>query len=77
MTKPTSAQQKQFKAAAATLVAAVLGLATAVVSGLALLPRVRLVEVLTVVAGGIGGGAALTAAVVQFKQASAARRHSR
>ena len=77
MTKPKSEQQKQFKAAAATLVVAVLGLATAVVSGLALLPRVRLVEVLTVVAGGIGGGAALTAALVQFKQAREAQRHSR
>ena len=77
MTKPTSEQQKQFRAAAITLVVAVLGLATAVISGLALVPRVRLVEVLSVVAGGIGGGAALTAAVVQFKQARAAQRERR
>jgi hypothetical protein len=77
VTKPTSEEQKQFRGAVITLVVALLGLATAVLSGLALLPRVRLVEVLSVVAGGIGGGAALTAAVVQFKQARAARRHSR
>ena len=77
MTKPTPQQQRQFRAAAATLVGAAIGVATAVVSGLALLPRVRLVEVVTVVAGGIGGGAALTAAVVEFKQARAAQRERR
>ena len=54
----TRSQKREVRAAAATLVVAVLGLATAVVSGLALMPRVRPVEVLTVVAGGVGGGTA-------------------
>ena len=77
-TKQTvSPEQKQFRTAAGLLVAAVIGLATAVISGFALVPRVRLVEVLSVVAGGIGGGAALVAALVQFKQARAAARHAR
>ena len=56
------------------LAAAVVGLATAVISGLALVPRVRLVEVLTVVAGGVGGGAALVSALLSYKQARAAAR---
>ena len=73
----TRSQKREVRAAAATLVVAVLGLGTAVVSGLALMPRVRLVEVLTVVAGGVGGGAALTLAISQFKQVRAAQREQR
>ena len=73
----TTSQKREFRAAAATLLVAVLGLATAVVSGLALLSRVRLVEVLTVVAGGVGGGAAPTLAISQFKQVRAVQRQQR
>jgi len=72
-----SPEQRRLRAAALLLLCAVLGLATALVSGLALMPRVKLVEVLTVVAGAIGGGAALTAAIVQFKQARAEARDAR
>jgi hypothetical protein len=75
--KPKSPAERQFRAAAFTLLGAVLGLATAVVSGLALVPRVRLVEVLTVMATGIGGGAALVGSIIQFRQARAAVRASR
>jgi hypothetical protein len=77
MPKARSQQQRKIRAAAASLLVAVLGLATALFSGLALMPRVRLVEVLTVVAGGIGGGAALTLAIAQFKQVRAAQRDQR
>jgi hypothetical protein len=59
------------------LVVAIIGVLTAIVSGFALVPRVRMVEVLTVVAGGIGGGAALTGSLVQFKQARDAARRTR
>lgn len=75
-TKRVSKEQEQLRAAAAMLVVAVLGLATAVLSGLALVPRVRMVEVLTVVAGAVGGGAALTGAIVQFRQARTAARQA-
>ena len=51
------------------LLAAAIGLLTAFLSGLALLPRVRLVEVVTIVASAIAAGAALTSALVEFKQA--------
>jgi Na+/citrate or Na+/malate symporter len=75
--QPLSAEQKQLRTAAGMLAAAVVGLATAVISGLALVPRVRLVEVLSVVAGGVGGGAALVGAIIQFKHARAAARRRR
>ena len=58
------------------LVAGIVGMLTAVMSGLALVPRVRLVEVVTVIAGGVGGGAALAVAVAQFRAARAAGRHA-
>ena len=57
----------------AALAAGIVGLVTAIVSGLAMIPRVRLVEVLTVVASAVGAGAALALAVVQFRQARAPR----
>ena len=69
----TASQKQEIRAAAATLLVAVPGLTTAAVSGLALMPRVRLVEVLTVVAGGVGGGAALTLAIARFKQVRVVR----
>ena len=47
---------------------AVLGLATSLLGALSLVPRVKLVEVLTVFAGGVGAGAALVAAVVEFRK---------
>ena len=68
-------EQKRLRSAVAMLVVAVVGMLTAVVSGLALVPRVRLVEVVMVIAGGVGGGAALAAAVAQFREARAAGRH--
>ena len=56
------------------LVAAFLGLAVAFLSGLALVPRVRLVEVLTVIASAVGSGATFAAAIVQYRKARAANR---
>ena len=51
------------------LIAAALSLVTAFLSGLALMPRVRLVEVVTVVASAVAAGVALAAAVAEFKKA--------
>ncbi len=61
---------------ALVLVAALLGIATSFFGALALVPRVRLVEVVTVFAGAMGGGAGLVWAVVEFRKArsSALRR---
>jgi hypothetical protein len=56
------------------LVTAIVGLAIAILSGLALVPRVRLVEVLTVLASAVGSGAAFAVTVVQFTRARAANR---
>lgn len=70
-------EQQQLKAATAILVAAIVGLATAVVVGFALVPRVRLVEVVTVLATAVGGGAALAVAITHFRQARAAAREAR
>ena len=58
------------------LVAAVLGIATSFFGALALVPRVRLVEVLTVFASAVGGGAGLVWAMMEFRKArsSALRR---
>jgi len=67
--------RSQLRSAATMLAGAAIGLATAVIAGLALVPRVRLVEVITVIAGGIGAGAALVGALIQFKQARAASRN--
>ena len=55
------------------LVAALVGVAIAFVSGMALVPRVKLVEVFTVVASAMGAGAALTAAITAFKRARGGR----
>jgi hypothetical protein len=56
------------------LVAAIIGLAVAFLSGLALVPRVRLVEVLTVIASAVGSGAAFAVTIVQFREARAMNR---
>ena len=48
------------------LASAIIGLAVALLSGLALVPRVRLVEVMTVIAGAVGSGAAFAMAINQY-----------
>jgi hypothetical protein len=53
------------------------GLAVSVLSGLALVPRVRLVEVLTVIAGAVGGGAALVLSIQQFQRSRKQDRRAR
>jgi len=50
------------------LLVSVAGLAVSVLSGLSLVPRVRLVEVLTVIAGAVGGGAAFAVSMIQFRR---------
>jgi hypothetical protein len=50
------------------LVPAVIGIATSLITAFALVPRVRVVDVLTVFATAFGGGAALTAAIVEFRK---------
>jgi hypothetical protein len=59
------------------LAAAALGLLTAFLTGLALVPRVRVVEVLTIVASSVGAGASMTAALAEFKQARTSRPQNR
>ena len=61
--------RRDRRSAIALLVTAVAGLGASLAAGLALVPRVRLVEVLTVLAGGIGSGAALVWAIVQLRRA--------
>jgi hypothetical protein len=53
------------------VISAIVGLVITIASGMALVPRVRSVEVLTVIAGAIGSGAALAVVVVQIRQARA------
>jgi len=60
---------KSKRSAVAALAAGILGLLMALVSGLALVPRVRLVEVITLVATAIGSGAAFAIAIVQLRTA--------
>ena len=60
---------KETRTAVGLLVGAVAGLITAIGTGLAMVPRVPLVDVVTVLAGGIGAGAALVGAIVHFRQA--------
>jgi hypothetical protein len=54
------------------LAPAVGGIATSLVTALMLVPRVRVVEALTVFGTAVGGGAALVAAIVEFRKARAA-----
>lgn len=58
-----------MRTAVAPLVVGIVGLVMALASGLALVPRVRLVEVVTLVATAVGSGAAFAIAVVQFRAA--------
>jgi hypothetical protein len=58
------------------LVAALLGIATSLVTALDLVPRVRLVDVLTVFASGVGGGAGLVWATMEFRHALRSPRKS-
>jgi len=55
--------------AVVALAVGIVGLVIALTSGLALVPRVRLVEVLTLVATAIGSGAAFAIAVAQLRTA--------
>jgi hypothetical protein len=50
------------------LAPAALGIVMSIVSALALVPRVRAVEVITIVAAAFGSGATLTASLIQFRQ---------
>ena len=63
----SSTDRRTERRAAAVLVAAVMSLVAAVGSGLALVPRVRLVEVLLVIFGAMGAGAGFTAALLAFR----------
>jgi hypothetical protein len=54
---------------AVTLLApAVFGMIVSIVSALALVPRLRLVEVLTIVGSSFGSGAALAASIMEFRR---------
>ena len=52
----------------ALLLCAAVGLIVTALSGMALVPRVKLVEVMTLVASSVGSGAALAAAIIAFRQ---------
>ena len=56
-----------MRTAVVPLVVGTVGLVMALASGLALVPRVRLVDVLTLVATAVGSGAAFAIAVVQLR----------
>jgi hypothetical protein len=58
------------------LVAALVGIATSLVTALDLVPRVRLVDVLTVFASGVGGGAGVAWSTMEFRQALRSARKS-
>ena len=61
--------QRELRTAILLLGAAIAGLAGSVIGGFALMPIVRLVDMLTVIAGAVGAGAAFAIAVVQFRRA--------
>ena len=69
----TPEQTKHLRTTAAILLSAAGGVLATCLASLALLPRVRPVEVVTVVASAVGAGAALTAAFLQFRQARTKR----
>jgi hypothetical protein len=67
-------EQKHLRSAAGLVAGAVVGIVATFLSGFALVPRVRLVDVCILVASAVGSGATLTAAIFQFRQAKAAAR---
>jgi hypothetical protein len=54
------------------LLPAALGIVMSITTALALVPRVRAVEVITIVGSAFGSGAALTAALVEFRKSRVA-----
>jgi hypothetical protein len=56
------------------LAPAAIGILISVTTALALVPRVRTVEVITIFASAFGSGAALTGALVEFRKSRAASR---
>jgi hypothetical protein len=59
------------------LAPAALGVVISITTALALVPRVRTVEVVTIFASAFGSGAALTGALVGFRKSRAASRAAR
>jgi hypothetical protein len=53
------------------LVPAIVGIVTSLITALDLVPRVRLVDVMIVFAGAVGGGAALAASIFEYRNARA------
>ena len=66
---PRGDRRDSIRRARLLLVAACIGIAISLAEGLKLVPSVRLVDVLIVIAGAIGAGAALTGAVGHWNQA--------
>ena len=53
------------------LLPAVLGIVMAITTALALVPRVRAVEVMTIFGSAFGSGAALTASLIEYRKSRA------
>lgn len=73
----TTDERQKMRRAWAMLVASVAGLIVAIVSGLEMVPRVRAVDVILLLAFGMGSGAALVGAIVEFREARKSARRSR
>ena len=54
------------------LLPAALGIVMSITTALALVPRVRAVEVITIFGSAFGSGAALTASLIEFRKSRAA-----
>jgi hypothetical protein len=54
------------------LIPGLVGIVIALITALGLVPRVRLVEAITVFGTAVGGGAAMAAGVLEFRKARAA-----